>query len=61
MTGDDKQAPGETLTHVPQMTLRDWFAGQFLSSFDTGPGGVSSTKIAETCYIMADAMLEARK
>ena len=24
----DKQKPGEVLTHVPQMSLRDWFAGQ---------------------------------
>lgn len=42
------------------MTLRDYFAGQALS----GTGSVNYHTIkemAETCYKIADAMLEARK
>lgn len=60
MTENDKQLPGEMLTHVPQMSLRDWFAGQFLSTFDTGPGGMNSDDIARMSYIVADAMMKAR-
>ncbi len=38
------------------MSLRDWFAGQYLSSFTkTGPGGAE--EVARQCYKMADAML----
>lgn len=42
------------------MTLRDYFAGQALA----GTGSVNYHTIkemAETCYKIADAMLEARK
>jgi len=42
------------------MTLRDYFAGQALA----GTGNVNYHTIkemAETCYKIADAMLEARK
>jgi len=39
--------------HNPGMSLRDWFAGQFLAS------GITTD--AERCYAMADAMLKARE
>jgi hypothetical protein len=46
------------------MDLRDYFAGQSLESFfsvncDTTRGEMK--EYAQTCYDMADAMLEARK
>lgn len=42
-------------------TLRDWFAGQFLSSFHiTTENGMPAENIAKICYVMADAMLAER-
>ena len=46
------------------MTLRDCFAAQALSGYLSGPlveDGNTSDVIANHCYMMADAMLEARK
>lgn len=41
------------------MTLRDWFAGQFLSTY-VADGIPKAEKIAMACYEMADAMLAER-
>ena len=45
------------------MSLRDYFAGQWLAGLGTDPETEDSTpkEIAEGCYNVADAMLEARK
>ena len=48
------------------MSLRDWFAGQVLSSSWEGrfPHDIvppTSQRIAEACYEIADAMLRARE
>lgn len=57
--------------HYPGMSLRDYFAGQAMSVFashlgqeDWDDGVVKKTsadEFAEAAYVMADAMLEARK
>lgn len=44
---------------IKGMSLRDWFAGQFLSTVVIVGGG-DSDKIARDCYVMADAMLAER-
>lgn len=44
--------------HDAGMELRDWFAGMALSSWS--PGYIDKT-VAESCYRLADAMMEARK
>jgi len=41
------------------MTLRDWFAGQFLSTY-VADGIPKAEQIAAACYEMADAMLAER-
>ena len=47
------------------MTLRDYFAGQALSGLCADPSNHdfydSHEEAAETCYQIADAMLEARE
>lgn len=44
-----------------EVTLRDHFAGQVLCGWYAKElGHVSKGTIAENCYLMADAMLEAR-
>ena len=45
------------------MSLRDWFAGQFVSAIDAGMYGREPDieKIAKYAYYLADAMMEARK
>lgn len=40
------------------MTLRDWFAGQFLASIHAGRE--HAAEVARNCYVMADAMLKER-
>lgn len=50
--------------HIAGMTLRDYFAGKALEGLlacdiDFGPDNVQS--IADSTYIMADAMLKARE
>ncbi len=43
------------------MTLRDWFAGQALAGLQFMETSQTYGKDAEQCYLMADAMLKARK
>lgn len=45
------------------MTLRDWFAGQALAgmSKEYAKDRALSTDLSEYAYLLADAMLEARK
>ena len=48
---------------VPGMSLRDWFAGQALSSMTVAPDyskGPCNFAMAERAYCIADAMLKAR-
>lgn len=43
------------------MTLRDHFAGQWLTTFRVSdPNGMTGADIAARCYAMADAMLAER-
>ena len=42
------------------MSLRDWFAGQFLTTVEI-VGMADGEEIATACYKMADAMLAARE
>ena len=47
----------------PDMTLRDWFAGQALASMTVAPDyskGPCNAAMAERAYVIADAMLSAR-
>lgn len=41
------------------MTMRDWFAGQFLSTYVT-ESDICIEYVAKYCYRMADAMLAER-
>jgi hypothetical protein len=56
---------GEHGTHLGGMTLRDYFAAQFMeraqSLSETRDGGWDFVNAAQCCYAMADAMLEARR
>ena len=57
---------GPMFTHVESegMDLRDWFAGMALSVFmanKNNPMLVDTKWYAERCYMLADAMLEARE
>lgn len=52
--------------YIEGMTLRDWFAGQALASnggkvFHDETGGSAVLLQAQWAYLLADAMLEARK
>jgi hypothetical protein len=42
------------------MSLRDWFAGQFLTTVEI-MGAADPNEISSACYKMADAMLAARE
>ncbi len=47
-----------------RLSLRDYFAGQALTNACSGPGDILPENMHITsgwCYLMADAMLEARK
>lgn len=52
---------------VSELTLRDWFAGQALTGVLEGLEGQADSPeqaaklVADMTYIIADAMLEARK
>lgn len=46
---------------TPGMTLRDHFAGLAMQGWMSLEGSVDHRFMAETCYRIADAMLEARK
>jgi hypothetical protein len=54
----DRQGVRET----QGMTLRDWFAGQALAGFLADPATADMTheNIAQSVYLMADAMLATR-
>lgn len=43
------------------MTLLDYFAGQALIGYATDAIGLSSERMAELCYDMAEAMLKERE
>lgn len=42
------------------MSLRDYFAGQFLTTVKISDEGTYAENVALNCYIMADAMLKER-
>lgn len=43
------------------ITLRDYFAGQWIIGMGVNPGlDTTFRKIAQECYVMADAMIAAR-
>jgi hypothetical protein len=44
--------------YIHGMSLRDWFAGQFLAGCASSP--YTHASIANACYAMADAMLAER-
>lgn len=50
---------GEELTEEG-MTLRDYFAGQYLINIAAIDYGYEHNNIAKKCYKMADSMLEER-
>ena len=54
---------GVTSTHESGMSLRDWFAGQIACSVMTATLSPDATPdtVAAACYVMADALLKARK
>ena len=51
---------GNWQPHCDGMSLRDWFAGQFLATVEI-MGMADANEVARTCYKMADAMLAARE
>jgi len=55
-----EMATGESLNMHPGMSLRDWFAGQFLTTVEI-IGRADGKEISSACYKMADAMLAARE
>lgn len=58
------------LSHIPGVSLRDWFAGEFVSGYFAGKnvparGSIKEGQnlgewVAEQAYALADAMLKAR-
>ena len=62
---NNKQQQGEVLTHVPQMSLRDYMACHAMSGILAYPGNIGGMDSIEASAIIsykyADAMLEARK
>lgn len=52
--------PTEGFVKHKGMTLRDWFAGQYLVAFAGTSYDMTSEEVAQSCYRMADAMLEER-
>jgi hypothetical protein len=64
-TEERRRTTPDNLTHIPQMTLRDWFAGQALAGMTASPKGkfpeqLSDEQAAKDAYELADAMLAAR-
>ena len=53
---DDKKG---SRSHIPGMTLRDYFAGQALAGLSTRHGG--GEVLAQASYQIADAMLKERE
>jgi hypothetical protein len=61
---NEPQTPKPTSWYFdpPEMTLRDWFAGQALNGVLSDPEcDGPAPKIAKQCYAMADAMMKARE
>jgi hypothetical protein len=58
--GEDSYGVVRTRAVSVGMSLRDYFAGQFLASVRID-GAVEGNTIATNCYAMADAMLRARE
>jgi hypothetical protein len=56
-------SPSDNSTIKPQlgMTLRDYFAGQAIIAYHADGAFSDSEDVANWCYRLADAMLEARK
>jgi hypothetical protein len=56
-------SPSDDSTIKPQlgMTLRDYFAGQAIIAYHSDGEFSDSEDVANWCYRLADAMLEARK
>lgn len=52
--------PTSNITKDDGISLRDWLAGQALAGITSVPTKFSSIVIARQCYLLADAMLEAR-
>jgi hypothetical protein len=56
-----------TVAAHPGMTLRDWFAGQAMAGMLANPNATSAEgvprerAVTSAAYLVADAMLEARK
>ena len=65
--GDDSNEPAVPVSDCAAyqchgMTLRDYFAGQFVSvSFGPAGSTMEPEAFAACCYIFADAMLAARQ
>ena len=56
--------PNLDISHTEGMTLRDYFAGQFLSSVAIAVAHddkITYDNVAEECYKIADAMLKQRE
>jgi len=58
-----KNSMNEKTVYWSGMTLREWFAGQALAGhMAVNPMGFRDEElVAKHCYLMADAMLEARE
>ena len=54
------QAESEHYYGSEGMTLRDYFAGQFLTSFQISGGAMQADEVVEKCYRIADAMIAER-
>ena len=57
---DSHYANGQVQYGYNGMSLRDWFAGQFLTTVEI-IGRADGKEISSACYKMADAMLAARE
>lgn len=58
---DTHHANGQVQYGSNGMSLRDWFAGQALSSRGMYGANVREKEVAAECYTIADAMLAARE
>ena len=52
---------GVTTTHESGMTLRDYFAAKAIIAYHSDGKFSDSEDVANWCYRLADAMLEARE
>lgn len=59
-SGDNYNPP--TKLYYSGMTMRDYFAAQWLTTFAVSPNAkVTAEEVAKKCYCVADAMLKARE